>query len=302
MAPARRRIFPSKIERPGPRFLCEFLREFYKQNSVVLRVRRPRSKESERFQAVKSEVMTAHFAVLEKSIQEQNIDAAHILNLAEAGASPERDVRNKCTTRRFMPPHRCQDEQVPNILHKNRINLITVISAAGPRAPPPFVLNSSAIPYRVSLRDGIRVAESPASYLPANPVFAMRTENEGVSSTRFLNWAAIFVRYTASIRTSNRDFLLVYDGYKSHLSLLVLKLFNQNGIVVYSLPAHTSGQTRPLDNFVFSSFKASIAKTLQTGLLAAPECSFSQYDFCDVLSSAHRTAISRSTFRQVLGG
>lgn len=156
------------------------------------------------------------------------------------------------------------------------------------------MLKGSSIPYRVVIRDGVKVTKSPASYLPSNAVFAMRSENGGVDSTNCLNWASVFVKYTAPLRTKNRKVLLVYDGYRSHLSLPVLKLFKQNGIVIYALPAHSSGKTQPLDTVVFSSFKGSINETLQTFLLAAPERSINLYGFCAVLSGAYRTAMTKS--------
>ena len=45
---------------------------------------------------------------------------------------------------------------------------------------------------------------------------------------------------------------------------------------------------------MFASFKASINKTLQICLLAAPGSSFTLYDFCAVLRSAYSTAMPRS--------
>ena len=126
-----------------------------------------------------------------------------------------------------MHRHGCQDAQMAHILHKNCITLMDVIRAAGDHAAPLFVLKGSSIPYRILIRGGIKITESPASYLPTNAVFAMRTENRGVDSTTFLNWAAVFVRYIAPLHTNNRKVLLVYDGYRSHLSLQVLKLFHK---------------------------------------------------------------------------
>ena len=132
MEPARRRHFPFTNERPGARFL----RDFFERHSAVLMFGRPRPQEANRFQAANPEGRTTHFAVLEKLIQENNIDAAHMFNLDEAGSSLENDVGNKDTTKRILPRHGCQDAQMAHILNKNRITLMAVISAAGDHAPP----------------------------------------------------------------------------------------------------------------------------------------------------------------------
>lgn len=80
--------------------------------------------------------MSTHFAVLDKLIQDNDIDAARIFNVDEASASPEKDMGNKDTTRKFMPRHRCQNAKVANITYKNRITLMAVINAAGNHGPP----------------------------------------------------------------------------------------------------------------------------------------------------------------------
>lgn len=60
--------------------------------------------------------------------------------------------------------------------------------------------------------------------------------------------------------------ILIYDGYKSHMSLQVLELFSQNKIIVYDLPAHTSGNPQPLDVVAFSVFKSSLNYALNAAI------------------------------------
>ena len=65
----------------------------------------------------------------------------------------------------------------------------------------------------------------------------MREENGGVDRYNFISWAQTFVLYVSDLTANNRRVLLVYDGYRSHLSLEVLELFRRNHIVVYVLSA-----------------------------------------------------------------
>lgn len=107
--------------------------------------------------------MSTHFAVLDKLIQDNDIDGARIFNLDEASASPEKDVLNKDTTRRLMLQHGCQDSKVANILYKNRITVMAVSNATSEHVPSTCVLQGSSILYRVFIQDGEKVAESPSS-------------------------------------------------------------------------------------------------------------------------------------------
>ena len=50
--------------------------------------------------------------------------------------------------------------------------------------------------------------------------------------------------------------LLIYDGYRGHLSLAVLELFERNNISFYVLRDHTPGKTQPLDAVLFSVFES----------------------------------------------
>lgn len=45
----------------------------------------------------------------------------------------------------------------------------------------------------------------------------------------------------------DRKVILLYDGYRSHMSLAVLELFRKKCFIAYALPAPTSGTTQPLD-------------------------------------------------------
>jgi len=42
------------------------------------------------------------------------------------------------------------------------------------------------------------------------------------------------------------------------MSLAVLELFQRHNVVVYALPAHTSGKTQPLDVVLFGAFKRAL--------------------------------------------
>ena len=73
-----------------------------------------------------------------------------------------------------------------------------------------------------------------------------------------LNWGFAFVESVKDLAASKRKLLLIYDAYRSHITLNVLDLFHSNNVIVYALPAHTSRKTEPLDVVMFSPFKKAL--------------------------------------------
>ena len=88
--------------------------------------------------------------------------------------------------------------------------------------------------------------------------------------------------------------MLTYNEYTAHLSLEVLLLFRTNRIVVYALPANTSGKTQPLDLVAFSAYKRelnpAIARTVGTGMKAHVD----MYEYCQILTTAYYKAFTHS--------
>lgn len=52
--------------------------------------------------------------------------------------------------------------------------------------------------------------------------------------------------------------LLVYDGYRAHISVPVLQFLSRNNIILYTCPGNTSEKTQPIDVVVFSAFKSAM--------------------------------------------
>lgn len=80
-------------------------------------------------------------------------------------------------------------------------------------------------------------------------------------SKKFRNWANKFVEFVADLTANNRKLLLIYDGYRAHLSLEVVEIFANNNIAMYALRAHTSGNTQPIQ-FCFP-----LSKTPRTAIV-----------------------------------
>lgn len=109
-----------------------------------------------------------------------------------------------------------------------------------------------------------RVSESPTGLListeapetlreclPRNSYTFFREAGGGIDKHNFIAWAEEFVNEVKDLTDGSRKVLLLYDGYRSHMSLKALSIFEKAGIIACAIPAHTSGTTKPLDVGLF---------------------------------------------------
>lgn len=98
--------------------------------------------------------------------------------------------------------------------------------------------------------------------------------------------------------------LLLYDSYRSQITIPALESFADAGIMAYALPAHTSGTTHPLDCNVFASFKAHCRQMLDricptnTRVTTALD----EMDVCSIITKAYEKRFTvenvQSVFRR----
>jgi DDE superfamily endonuclease len=110
------------------------------------------------------------------------------------------------------------------------------------------------------------------------------------------------VEAVAVLTTNGRKVLLIYDGYRSHLGLEVLKTLMNCSVLAYALPAHTSGTTQPLDVGIFSPFKQALNKHTHCLSATTGYAPFDVFDFAKMMSAAFDDAFTiqniKSAFRK----
>jgi len=96
----------------------------------------------------------------------------------------------------------------------------------------------------------------------------------------------------ADLTGNDRRVLLIFDGYRSHLSLSVLELFERNNIIVYALPAHTSGKSQPLDVVLFGSFKRALNNKMSDISSRDGMSNWDVFTLCSLMMSAYADAFT----------
>jgi len=290
LAPSRRAAMPFRNGVPGWRFLTDF----EKRHRDRIFFGRGTRQEAKRWSAVNGETLSTHFATLEKIISDNNIDSSRVWNLDETGGTPGKDVVGAIKERRYLRRERHQrDIIIPEFVSSSRATVMAVVSAAGDTAPPLFVFKGARLPYRVVEEAGKEVVQTYSTFLPRGSAVAMRDQNGGVDSENFYQWARLFVESVKDLTSNGRKLLLTYDAYRAHLSLRVLELFLANGIIVYALPAHTSGKLQPLDVVVFSAFKAALNSAVTTVLGRDPGSLLNMWDYCALLRAAYGESFTK---------
>ena len=229
MDPKRRFMLPFRHGVPGRAFLGGF-RQRHKDK---LSFAKPVRQEAIRFSQVNADALTTHFATLDNPIREHDLDSNRIFNLDESGITPDRDMYGITSAKRFMPRSACRDLCTPEFRNLNRVTHMPIISASRACAPPLFVFKGLRLPYRTIVKDGHIVTQTPLYNLPKGSTARTREETGGIDTARFLDWGYSFVEYVEPLTKGGRKVLLIYDGYRAHLSLAILELFNKSNIIVH---------------------------------------------------------------------
>ena len=272
-----------------------FCTGFGRRHAERIRFKKPSKQEATRYKATNSEVLVQHFANLSTLIKQYDLDARRIFNLDETGVALGREDRH-CSQKKVYAI-RGGNVEVPGISlqNVNRISLLVCANALGNLARPLFIFHGT----RVRIRElqhknepGKVWHETIGNCLPGNSLFAARQGVAGVGSASFFKWVKYFIDDVDHLTKDGRKVFLIYDGYRSHMSLAVLELMAQNGIIADALPAHTSGTTQPLDVSIFGPFKNAFRINLDIVVAGRRQLDspLSEFDIATIITRSYEEA------------
>eukprot|EP00171_Calliarthron_tuberculosum_P008804 IDg8804t1 len=122
------------------------------------------------------------------------------------------------------------DTKMVYFANVHRVTMLPVVSAAGNYSPTLFVFRGRVLPYSNVRRDRQIITETYADFLPRGSAVAVHDEVGGMDSSNIFNWAKLLADHVRDLTVNGRKSLLVYDGYRSHMSLRVLEYFKGNNI------------------------------------------------------------------------
>ena len=139
------------------------------------------------------------------------------------------------------------------------------------------------------------VHQTPSDFLPHGSFVFQRTP-AGVDTGIFLKWLPSFLNDTSHLRENGKRMLLIYDGYKSHVSLSVISMLMKENVLAYALPSHTSQITQPLDVAVFGPLKSFLKEEIRSTVMTSDR-KIDIYEICQSFTRAYDRAMSPANIK-----
>ena len=205
-----------------------------------LKVRKPRSLELARAKTTSEEAVSSYFKELD-----------NILTKYDLKKSPERiyNIDEKGLKLNYTPPKIVagtdSGDAPPPAVTPGKGETVTVIgcgNALGQQIPPFFIFPGQR------MRQELLAGSTPGT--------------DGTMSPKGWSNMEIFMSYLtnhfpkyAQGRSKSKPILVLYDGHRSHISLLLIDWARNHNIHLFILPAHTSHVLQPLDIGCFGPFE-----------------------------------------------
>lgn len=123
------------------------------------------------------------------------------------------------------------------------------------------------------------------------------TKSGWMNEILYLSYLEHFVKYSRC--TTERKVLLILDNHEAHISLKAVELCRDNGIVMLTIPPHTSHRLQPLDKAVFGPFKSYYSRSMDNWIRNHPGKTISIHKIPGIAKSAFLLAM---TPRNILSG
>lgn len=172
-------------------------------------------------------------------------------------------------------------KQVGQITSAERGTLVTMcgtINAMGNCIPPYLIFP------RVHFKENM---------IKNGPIGAMggASSNGWITSKLFENWMHHFIKFA---KPSLEDpVLLIMDNHEAHLSYEVIRLAKNSGIILFTLPPHTSHKLQPLDKCVYGPLKHYYNEACRSWLATNPGKRITIYEIAELLSFAYPLAFTQ---------
>ncbi|XP_046383032.1 uncharacterized protein LOC124172345 isoform X2 [Ischnura elegans] len=255
----------------------DWLRLFLKRNPN-LSIRQPENCSLSRCTSFNAHTVKTFFDNLGAALRRSECfgDGSRIWNLDETGTSTVVNKSAKVIAEKGS-------KGVNNVTAGERGTLVTTccfVSASGNTIPPAFVFP------RVKFSDHMLINAPPGS-------LGLTSKSGWMTAEIFPEVIKHFIKHT---KTSKEDpTLLIMDNHQSHISIQVIDLAKEYGIMIVTLPPHCSAKLQPLDVSCYAPFKTYYAAAVDSWNKSNPGKALSIYHIAGCVNFAHQKAMTPAT-------
>jgi len=130
---------------------------------------------------------------------------------------------------------------------------------------------------------------------PAGTLFKCQ-DNGWMTVELFSEWMAHFIQFAKPDKDPNKKILLILDGHVSHTqNLTALQMAREAGIIMLSLPSHTTHRMQPLDIAFFRPLSSYYGQEADKWIRHNPGRSLTHFQVCQLFGRAYNKAASLET-------
>ncbi|KAK3932377.1 Pogo transposable element with KRAB domain [Frankliniella fusca] len=235
-----------------------------------LTARKPEQCSIARAMAFNKENISRYFDKLEEVLKRHPSfsNGSRVYNLDETGTTTVGETKKmKVICEKGVK----QVNQIKSAERGTLVSTCCIIGANGTMLPPVMVFP------RVKFTNNMVINAYPGT-------LGLATKNGWMIAEIFVKVIEHFIQHTQS--SKENPTLLILDNVSSHLTIEVVDLCRKHGVVLFTLPPHTTHKTQPLDVAVYGPFQAAYSRAYHNWTIAHPAEVCSIYHIAGLVNEA----------------